>query len=81
MFSGIIKFINVSERNTPGTLSYLHYNSKEMSLTSVINSMIDKTLDAIPEGGKPEVDVNRRKAFLFGEEGKIDHEGKHSIFG
>jgi len=25
--------------------------------------------------------VSRRKAHLFGEEGKIDHEGKYTMFG
>ena len=50
-------------------------------MATVINSIIDKQLESIPDGGQAEVSVHRRKAMVFAEEGKIDHEGKYSIYG
>ena len=80
-FKWVIKFINVAERNNQGSLSYLHFKSRYLSAPSVINQIIDKQLNSIPDGGKAEVNVNRQKAQIFHDEGNIDHEGKYSIFG
>lgn len=64
-FKNMIKYVNISQRNQAGSLSNMHYMCKSIALTSVINSMVDKQLKAIPEGGKPEINVNRRKAMQF----------------
>lgn len=77
----MVSYINVSERETPGTLSNIHFERRTLSLSSVINKMVDTQLDKIQEGDRPEINVNRRKAMVFEEEGNIDHEGRHSIYG
>ena len=43
--------------------------------------MIDHQLSKINEGDRPEINVNRRRAMVFADEGNIDHEGRHSIYG
>jgi len=35
----------------------------------------------LPNGGTPEINVNRRKAFEYFDQGNVDNEGKYSIFG
>lgn len=80
-FKNMIKYVNISQRKQVGSLSNMHYMCKSIALTSVINSMVDKQLKAIQEGGKPEINVSRRKAMQFQDDGNIDHEGKYSIFG
>jgi len=80
-FSSMIKYVNVSQRHMAGSLANLHFKCKNMALKSVINTMVDKQLNDIDEGCKPEIDVNRRKAMVFEEEGNIDHEGRYSIYG
>lgn len=81
MYFECIKLINPSERKIEDTLSNMHYKLRLLALPSVINRMVDRELKNIPEGGKPEINVNRRKAMQFADEGKVDHEGKYSIFG
>ena len=58
-FKWVVKFINMAERNTQGSLSNLHFMSRHLSAPSVINQIIDKQLSDIPNGGKAEVNVNR----------------------
>ena len=44
--------------------------------------MIDHQLEQLSfYDSRPEIDVNRRRAFDFEEEGNIDHEGRYSIYG
>ena len=81
VFSGIIKFINLSERSTEGSLPNKHFSNRNLALAQVINQIIDTSIMALPEGGRADATVNRRKAQVFADEGKIDHEGKYSIFG
>jgi len=80
-FSAMINYVNVQQRNVPGTLSNIHYERRSFSLASVINKMIDTQLNQISEGDRPEIQVNRRKAMAFADEGNIDHEGRYSIYG
>ena len=61
-FKWVVKFINVAERNTHGSLSNMHFKSRNLSAPSVINQIIDKQLADLPNGGKAEVNVNRQKA-------------------
>ena len=58
-FKWVVKFINVAERNNQGSLSNLHFKSRNLSAPSVINQIIDKQLADLPNGGKAEVTVNR----------------------
>ena len=66
-FSRAVKYISSEERTEPGTISYQHFLSKSMVVSAVINQIVDKQLNALPNGGTPETRVNRRKAFEFQE--------------
>ena len=81
VFSRALKYVTVEDRQVDGTLSSYHYKNKNMVVITAINQIVDRQLEAIPDGSTPEVSVNRRKAMEFAEAGKIDSEGKYSIFG
>ena len=42
---------------------------------------VNDMLDDIPSGSMAYVKISRRKAMEFADEGKVDHEGKYTIFG
>jgi hypothetical protein len=42
---------------------------------------VDKACELVTPGSSLEVSVSRRKAFNYADSGKIDHEGKYSLFG
>lgn len=81
IFSSVIKLVNMGERSVEGSFSSKHFATRGLSLSIAINSVIDRALDQIKSGSMVYCTVNRRKAQLFADEGNIDHEGKHSIFG
>lgn len=81
IFKKALKFIRIDERNEAGTLANRHFKCRDIALTSIINSQIDDALRCVDDGGTPEINVNRRKAMEYEESGKIDHEGKYSIYG
>lgn len=80
-FSRAVKYVSAEDRDNEGSISYQHFRVKSKVLASVINAIVDKSLESIPTGNTCEVVCNRRKAFEFGESGNVDHEGKYSIFG
>ena len=57
------------------------FDRRHLALSSILNKMVHSSLGNIREGGKPEIDVNRRKAMIFADDGNIDHEGRYSIYG
>jgi hypothetical protein len=38
-------------------------------------------LEKIDSGSMVYLSISRRKAMVFADEGKVDHEGKYTIFG
>lgn len=75
------KYINPSDRNRPGSIANLHFKSKGFTIPSLMSESITKALDNISEGYYIDVTVSRRRAMLYTDQGKIDHDGKWSIFG
>ena len=80
-FETATKFVNTEDRFTENCISNFHFKNKHMVIASVINTIVDKQLENISGGGTPEVYINRRKAFVFADEGNVDHEGKYTVFG
>ena len=64
-FSQALKYVTISDREVEGTISYLHYKSKNMCVASSINQIVDRQLSSIPNGSTPEINVNRRKAMEY----------------
>lgn len=76
------KLVNVSNRNIEGSLSSKHFASRHLPLSVAIDRIIDSQLGSIPESQTMGLcKVNRQKSQFFQDEGKVDHEGKHSTFG
>ena len=50
-------------------------------IPSVTNKIVNDMLDDIPSGSMAHVKISRRKAMEFADEGKVDNEGKYTIFG
>jgi len=80
-FSQAVKYVSFEDRSTVGSISYYHFKSKNLVVSSVINKIVDKELQSIPNGDTPQISCNRRKAFEFFDSGNVDHEGKYSLFG
>ena len=80
-FSRALKYVSVDQRQEEGSISYNHYSSRHLVVTTAINQIVDRQLSSIPNGESPEVSVNRRKAMEFADAGNVDHEGKYSVFG
>jgi hypothetical protein len=40
-FESAIKFVNSDDRNTEGCISYYHFMSKNMIVSTVINGIVD----------------------------------------
>lgn len=80
-FEAATKFVNIEDRNTENCISNFHFKNKHMVIASVINTIVDKQLENISGGSTPNVYINRRKAFVFADEGNVDHEGKYTVFG
>lgn len=52
-----------------------------MILTTVKMKFVDQAISKLPTGSQGNIIVKRNAAMRFEETGKIDHEGKHTIFG
>lgn len=63
------------------SFSYQHFQGKRLVIPSVTNKIVNDMLDDIPSGSMAYVKISRRKAMEFADEGKVDHEGKYTIFG
>lgn len=69
-----MKFDNNSAAN-------IFFQVKNMILTSVTMSFVDKKIDNMSTGSQRDTSIDRHKAKKFEESGKIDHTGEHSVFG
>lgn len=69
-------------KDVEGTLAHLLFSNKHLVPSTVLSKIVDEAIDQVGnEYCEPDISVNRRKAMNFAESGKIDHEGKYSIFG
>ena len=76
------KLVNVSNRNFEDSLSSKHFAGRHLSLSFAIDRIIDNQLASIPESQSMGLcKINRSKSQFFHDEGKVDHEGKNSVFG
>jgi hypothetical protein len=53
---------------------------KQMILTAVKMKFVDQAIEKMPTGNQESIVVKRNAALRFEETGKIDHEGKYTIF-
>lgn len=70
-----------AEYATEGSISSAVMKSKHLILPVVILDQIDRIVEQLPTGCEGSVSISRRKAQIFADSGRIDHEGKFSIFG
>ena len=49
--------------------------------SSVLSVIVDKACNDVSSGGQPSVSVSRLRARAFADSGKIDVEGKYTIYG
>jgi len=75
------KYIDPSDRNRPGSIASLHFKNKSYTIPSIMSDVIKKALENISDSSYVDVTVSRRRAMLYSDQGKIDHDGKWSIFG
>jgi len=77
----VSKISDLSDKETPGTLSHLQFQMKFLVPPTVLGKLVDEAVEKLGTGYAREVSVSRRKAMYFAEEGKVDHEGKYTMFG
>ena len=72
----------MSKKHMEGTVSQILHSQKFLMPSSVSSQLVDTAVNNISTGyGGHRVTVSRRKAMVFADSGKIDHEGKYSIYG
>lgn len=79
-FDGM-RFICLNSDVKPGSLTYYFVRSKELIMTSLKNRVVQEKIDNMETGSTSEVKMKRQKARRFVDEGKVDLEGKVTIFG
>jgi len=75
------KYVDVSQVNDKKSLAYCIFNTKHLIMQSILDDMIQKEIDKISTGYNTSAQASRRKAMVFADAGKVDHEGKYTIFG
>ena len=57
------------------------FKSKHLIPTEILSKIVDKACDRVDSSYESGVSVSRLRAKAFADSGKIDHEGKYSMFG
>ena len=74
-------FVDENDLQDKSSFSYKHFNSKRLVIPSVTNQIVIDMLESIEQEDYVNVRVSRMKAMAFADEGKVDNEGKYTIFG
>ena len=64
-----------------GSIGHTLFSKKYLVPPSVLSKIVDEAVNQVSEGSAGDTTVSRRKAFMFGDSGKIDHEAKYSMYG
>ena len=72
---------DLKDKTTPGSIANLLFAKKYLVPPTVLSKIVDKACGEVDGGYSRDVSVSRRKAMVFADSGKIDHEGKYSIYG
>lgn len=76
------KITSLQDKDIEGTMGHLLFSKKHIVPPTVLSTIVDEATNQISyEYCEPDVHVSRRKAMVFADSGKVDHEGKYSIFG
>ena len=74
-------FFNMKKKHVEGSVARLLHGLKFLMPPSVSGQLVDAAVERIDTGYGSRVSVSRRKAMVFADSGKIDHEGKYSMYG
>lgn len=77
----IEKVTDLANKNDKGSIANLLFSSKYLVPPSVLSVIVDKACAEVDSGYGPSVAVSRLRAKTFEDNGKIDHEGKYTIYG
>ena len=72
---------DLKDKDIPGTVSNLLFTKKYLVPPSVLSVIVDKAVGEVDSGYGPTVAVSRLRAKAFEDSGKIDDEGKYTIYG
>jgi len=72
---------NMRKKLQAGSIASLLWKNKFLMPMSVSNALVEKAIEQIGTGYETNVEVSRRKAQVFADSGKVDHEGKFTIYG
>ena len=78
----MIGWVRLEDVREEGTFSQTHVRFSYMALPSFVSVIIEKAFESIDANHvEPDVTVSRRKAMMFAETGKVDHNATQTIFG
>ena len=72
---------DLQDREMPGSIGNILFKNKYLVPPSVLSKIVDEACALVDGGSSLEVSVSRRKALVYADSGKIDYEGKYSLFG
>lgn len=75
------KTIKYTGNVAKGTLAYNFLRCKNLVFSSAKDKMLDARLKQRGGYGIPNMTINRNKAMMYANDGKVDHDGTESIFG
>lgn len=62
------------------TAAQMFKDVKQMILTAVKMKFVDQAISKLPTGNQESIIIKRNAAMRFEETGKVDHEGKYTVF-
>lgn len=72
---------SLEDKEVVGSIGHTLFSKKYLVPPSVLSKIVDEAVNQVSEGYGGDTTVSRRKAFMFGDSGKIDHEAKYSMYG
>jgi hypothetical protein len=76
-----ISRIHISESSNIGILAKSVFKTKSLVFSHILEKLLNDKIEQLDTGSQPSVEVSRSKAMIFNDSGKVDVDGKYSIFG
>lgn len=71
----------LGDKEVVGSIGHTLFMKKYLVPPSVLSKIVDEAVERVSSGSSGDITVSRRKAFNFGDSGKVDHEAKYSMYG
>lgn len=79
---GLLDFVEIKDCQVKGSLSAHHFKWSSIIVPSITKALVEKEFGLISDSYDcPSANISRRKAMMFADSGKTDHNGSQTVFG